>query len=289
MILNIDTPAVSAEVPASCVATPSGSLFRMGESSEGVGVGSRWGRALAVAVAVHAGGLAAGLAFAARPVERVVEPEPELVLLAFRPPPPASGGQTRQAAKERASRPARARVSRPVVEPRAVVPQPLAEPKPEVIEPPKPEEPPATAQDESLPESDPGAQPESSPGPVVAGGVAGGVEGGVQGGIVGASGRAGDAVGLAQVLRAPAVLKQPRPEYPRRARSDGIQGLVLVRIIVGTDGEVETEHTRVIRSIPALDAAAISAVNRWRFTPAIGRLGRPVRVILELPVQFSLK
>ncbi|AKF81579.1 biopolymer transporter TonB [Myxococcus fulvus 124B02] len=287
MILNIDTPAVSAEVPASCVATPSGSLFRMGESSEGVGVGSRWGRALAVAVAVHAGGLAAGLAFAARPVERVVEPEPELVLLAFRPPPPASGGQTRQAAKERASRPARARVSRPVVEPRAVVP--LPEPKPEVIEPPKPEEPPATAQDESLPESDPGAQPESGPGPVVAGGVAGGVEGGVQGGIVGASGGAGDAVGLAQVLRAPAVLKQPRPEYPRRARSDGIQGLVLVRIIVGTDGEVETEHTRVIRSIPALDAAAISAVHRWRFTPAIGRLGRPVRVILELPVQFSLK
>ncbi|MFY1824550.1 energy transducer TonB [Myxococcus fulvus] len=285
MILNIDTPAVSAEVAASCVAAPSGSLFRMGEASEGVGVGSRWGRALVLAVVVHAGGLAAGLAFAARPVERAVEPEPELVLLAFKPPPPASGGQTQQAAKERASRPARARVSRPVVAPRAVVPQPL--PEPEVVEPAKPEEPPATAPDESLPESDSGA--ESGPGPVVAGGVAGGVEGGVQGGIVGASGGAGDAVGLAQVLRAPAVLKQPRPEYPRRARSDGIQGLVLVRIIVGTQGEVETEHTRVIRSIPALDAAAISAVNRWRFTPAIGRLGRPVRVILELPVQFSLK
>lgn len=286
MILNIGAHAVSAEAPTSGVATPSGTLFRMGESSEGVGVGSRWGRALAVAVAVHAGGLAAGLAFAAHPVERVVEPEPELVLLTFRPPPPASGGQPRQAAKERA---ARARVARPVVEPRAVVPQPLPEPKPEVVEPPKPEESPAVAQDESLPESDSGARTESGPGPVVAGGVAGGVEGGVQGGIVGASGGAGDAVGLGQVLRAPAVLKQPRPEYPRRARSDGIQGLVLVRIIVGTDGEVETEHTRVIRSIPSLDAAAISAVNRWRFTPAIGRLGRPVRVILELPVQFSLK
>ncbi|NPC84752.1 energy transducer TonB, partial [Pyxidicoccus fallax] len=95
--------------------------------------------------------------------------------------------------------------------------------------------------------------------------------------------------GLKQVSRPPAVLKQVTPEYPRRARSERIQGLVLVRIIIGTDGKVEPEHTRVIRSVPALDAAAIDAVNRWRFSPAIGREGRPVRVIIEVPVQFSLK
>ena len=85
------------------------------------------------------------------------------------------------------------------------------------------------------------------------------------------------------------MLAQVKPRYPRRAKADGIEGLVLVRIIIGTDGRVEPEHTRVIRSVPELDAAAISAVSQWRFSPAIGRQGRPVRVIVEIPVQFSLK
>jgi len=56
-----------------------------------------------------------------------------------------------------------------------------------------------------------------------------------------------------------------------------------------SDGRIEPEHTRVVRSVPALDAAALSAVGQWRFTPALGHQGRPVRVIVEIPVNFSLK
>jgi protein TonB len=85
------------------------------------------------------------------------------------------------------------------------------------------------------------------------------------------------------------VLQQIRPHYPRTARSDGIEGLVLVRDIIGVDGRIEPDSTRIIRSVPALDAAAVSAVSQWRFAPALGRQGHPVRVIVEIPVQFSLK
>jgi protein TonB len=99
----------------------------------------------------------------------------------------------------------------------------------------------------------------------------------------------GEAVDLKQVTRPPVVLEQVQPRYPRQARSLGVEGLVLVRIIIGTDGRVEPEHTRVIRSVPALDAAAVSAVSQWRFSPAIGLHGRTVRVIIDVPVQFSLK
>ena len=60
-------------------------------------------------------------------------------------------------------------------------------------------------------------------------------------------------------------------------------------VVLGRQGRVEPEHTRIIRSVPELDAAAVSAVSQWRFSPAIGRQGRPVRVIVEIPVQFSLK
>ncbi|HZH15075.1 MAG TPA: TonB family protein, partial [Archangium sp.] len=121
----------------------------------------------------------------------------------------------------------------------------------------------------------------------VVAGIVGGVLDGREGGLVGATG--GAALELKQVARAPEVLQQLKPRYPRRAKADGIEGLVLVRIIIGADGRVEPEHTRVIRSVPELDAAAISAVSQWRFSPALGRQGRPVRVIVEIPVQFSLK
>jgi protein TonB len=117
-------------------------------------------------------------------------------------------------------------------------------------------------------------------------GVLGGVLDGREGGLVGAT---GGALELKQVASAPRVLQQIKPQYPRSARNDGIEGLVLVRVIIGVDGRIEPGSTRVVRSVPALDAAAVSAVSQWRFSPALGRQGRPVRVIVEIPVQFSLK
>ena len=66
-------------------------------------------------------------------------------------------------------------------------------------------------------------------------------------------------------------------------------GVVLVRAILGVDGRVEAQTLKVLRSIPALDEAAMEAVRQWRFTPAIGRGGHPVRVMFDVPVQFSLR
>jgi periplasmic protein TonB len=94
---------------------------------------------------------------------------------------------------------------------------------------------------------------------------------------------------LRDVARPPTVLEQVVPEYPRAARFDRIVGLVVLRVVVGTDGLVEPERTVVVRSVPALDAAAIAAIGKWRFSPALGHSGRPVRVVIEVPFQFSLR
>jgi periplasmic protein TonB len=118
-------------------------------------------------------------------------------------------------------------------------------------------------------------------------GVAGGVEGGQEGGVVGSTGQ--EPLQLSEVMRPPRVLSQVRPEYPRAARLSGIQGLVVVRIVIGADGQVERERTQVLRSVPALDASAVEAIARWRFAPAVGRDGRPVRVIVDVPLNFSLR
>jgi protein TonB len=45
---------------------------------------------------------------------------------------------------------------------------------------------------------------------------------------------------------------------------------------------------RVLRSIPALDEAALSAVSRWQFTPTVVN-GAPVAVLMTVTVNFTLQ
>lgn len=80
------------------------------------------------------------------------------------------------------------------------------------------------------------------------------------------------------------ITKTP-PLYPEEARRAGIQGVVTVEALIGKDGLVKS--TRVLVSIPALDAAAEEAVRRWSFKPA--RLdGKPVAIRAAIPVRFTL-
>lgn len=71
--------------------------------------------------------------------------------------------------------------------------------------------------------------------------------------------------------------------YPEVARQMGASGTVVVQALVGTDGRVAV--TRVLKSIPALDAAAEDAVRRWRFKPAQAD-GVPVETWVSVPIQF---
>jgi protein TonB len=103
-------------------------------------------------------------------------------------------------------------------------------------------------------------------------------------------GTTGDApVGIEQITRAPAILFSPRPQYPSTARAMGITGRVLVRVVVDVAGRVEAGSAKVLRSVPGLDTAALAAIVQWRFSGSVDRAGRPVRVILDIPVEFSLR
>lgn len=75
------------------------------------------------------------------------------------------------------------------------------------------------------------------------------------------------------------------PEYTDMAREAGVEGTVMLWALVDLDGSVKA--VQVIRSVPLLDAAASTAVRRWRFTPALAN-GHPVRVWVAVPVKFSL-
>jgi protein TonB len=63
-------------------------------------------------------------------------------------------------------------------------------------------------------------------------------------------------------------------EYTATARSEGIEGKLKLKIVVGADGSVMA--VEVLASVsPELDAAAVAAVKQWRFRPAMA-CGKPV-------------
>jgi protein TonB len=82
---------------------------------------------------------------------------------------------------------------------------------------------------------------------------------------------------------APTPVSQPPPPYPEFAREAGIQGKVILHILVGKDGRVKS--VRVKQSVTGLDDAAKKAVMNWVFKPALSN-NKPVAVWVEVPVDF---
>ncbi len=75
-------------------------------------------------------------------------------------------------------------------------------------------------------------------------------------------------------------------EYPEEAIRAGIEGRLVLRFVVETDGR--PSNIQVIQPLhPLLDSAAVAALRRVRFVPG-KQNGRPVRVRMQLPVRFRL-
>lgn len=83
----------------------------------------------------------------------------------------------------------------------------------------------------------------------------------------------------------PEAVTKVAPLYPDIAREAGVDGQVMVQALVGKDGHVK--DVRVVKSIPMLDASAVTAVKQWVFKPALSN-NKPVAVWVAVPVKFSL-
>ena len=83
----------------------------------------------------------------------------------------------------------------------------------------------------------------------------------------------------------PKKTKHVQPTYPQEALAQGVRGIVILDIVVDTQGKVES--TNVVRSVPGLDEAAIAAARQWEYEPTkVG--GKPVRVRITVPITFAL-
>jgi protein TonB len=78
-----------------------------------------------------------------------------------------------------------------------------------------------------------------------------------------------------------------KPDYPERARREGKEGRVLLRVLVDTDGRSEIVQVDSSSGSELLDQAARDAVRRWRFSPA--RDGdKAVPSWVKIPIEFRL-
>jgi len=86
-------------------------------------------------------------------------------------------------------------------------------------------------------------------------------------------------------IGAPTKIRDVRPAYPEEAKAAGVQGIVILEVIIDPMGDVADAH--VIKSVPMLDEPALEAVRQWRFTPTLLN-GEPVPVVMTVTVNFRL-
>ena len=83
----------------------------------------------------------------------------------------------------------------------------------------------------------------------------------------------------------PVVLKQVEPYYPQEARKLGIEGMVVVKVLVDTLGNVE--NSEIVNSIPELDQVAIEAAREFKFKAA-NLNDKKVSSWVTIPFHFKL-
>lgn len=84
----------------------------------------------------------------------------------------------------------------------------------------------------------------------------------------------------------PQPISTPAPKYPARALRGGERGTVMVSAEIDADGVPSSVDVARSSGSRLLDRAAVDAVRRWRFRPAMAD-GRPTTGRVQVPISFE--
>jgi protein TonB len=131
----------------------------------------------------------------------------------------------------------------------------------------------------------------------VVGGVPGGIPGGQLGGVIGGIISSSPTVTaipklepvkrirISQGVTKGMVLHKVEPAYPKIALGARIGGIVLLKAVIGKDGDIK--ELQVVSGHPILVPAAIDAVKQWRYRPYLLN-GEPVELETNVIVTFQI-
>ena len=83
-------------------------------------------------------------------------------------------------------------------------------------------------------------------------------------------------------------LQNPKPPYPPMSQRLGEQGKVVVRVLIGTDGQAQQAEVKTSSGFERLDQAALATVKRWRYVPG-KRNGVVEAMWFNVPINFVLE
>ncbi|WP_447932705.1 TonB family protein [Sphingopyxis fribergensis] len=79
-----------------------------------------------------------------------------------------------------------------------------------------------------------------------------------------------------------------QPDYPARAQREGIEGVAVVRVLIGTDGRVKAVELVSADDPAFFEATKRRALTKWRFKAAT-RGGVPEESWKEMRVRFEIR
>lgn len=87
----------------------------------------------------------------------------------------------------------------------------------------------------------------------------------------------------------PRIIKSVQPVYPMVERNARIEGTTTVRFLINTDGSVEEVIVVASSGNSNLDAAAVTACYKWKFTSARNMAGQNIRCYANMPITFRMR
>jgi TonB family protein len=84
----------------------------------------------------------------------------------------------------------------------------------------------------------------------------------------------------------PERVKYVPPVYPADAQQARVTGIIILEAIIDENGNVAM--TKVLKGVPMLDDAAVSAVSQWKYTPTLLN-GVAVPVLMTVTVNFTIQ
>ncbi|ATB36715.1 Ferric siderophore transport system, periplasmic-binding protein TonB [Cystobacter fuscus] len=241
----------------------------------GQGPKSRFGVGAVVSVVLHVA-LVGGIAWLSMRPPKEEEKEVEVTFkqamappVAAPPPPPPP--------------PPPASKKTPTKKPTVKKPDTIVQPKEIPQEKPPEVEPEPAAEEEEATEEEVEGGVEGGVAGGVVGGVIGGVVGGVLGGQVGGTGT--DVLPFGAGMTRPEKLSGPQPQYTREALEAHVQGLMIVKCVITTEGKVE--RCRIIKPLPHMEQAVLDSLYAQRYKPVTFQ-GRPVQVDYTFNIRLSM-
>ena len=101
----------------------------------------------------------------------------------------------------------------------------------------------------------------------------------------------GDGIGDGQgvPVTPPRPIRTIEPKYPASARNAPIEGLVKIKMLITHEGKVTEASIVESSGHPEMDANALEAVYKWRFSPARNKLKQKIDCYITMPIKFKLR